>query len=44
MDKIEKRIARCLCLQILYANNTSGNTFDDIYINFFKNKNIDFKG
>jgi len=42
MDKIEKRIARCLCLQILYANNTSGNTFDDIYINFFKNKNIDF--
>jgi len=43
MDKQEKRISRCLCLQILYANNSSGNEFKDVFSNFFKNKNKEFE-
>ena len=40
MNKEEKRIARCACLKILYANSSSGNLFSDVLSNFF-NKNKD---
>ena len=43
MDKQEKRISRCLCLQILYANNTSGSEFEDVFDNFFEENNKDFE-
>ena len=43
MDKEEKRISRCLCLQILYANNSSGSSFEDILENFFEKENKDFE-
>ena len=35
MNKEEKRIARCACLKILYANTSSGNVFKDVFKNFF---------
>jgi len=35
MNKEEKRIARCTCLKILYANSRSGNLFKDVLANFF---------
>ena len=40
MNKDEKRIARCACLKILYANSSSGNLFSDVLGNFF-NENKD---
>jgi len=43
MDKEEKRISRCLCLQILYANNSSGSSFEDVLENFFEKENKDFE-
>ena len=33
MNKEEKRIARCACLKILYANTSSGNLFKDVLSN-----------
>jgi len=38
MNKEEKRIARCACLKILYANSSSGNLFSDVLKNFFTDK------
>jgi len=38
MNKEEKRIARCACLKILYANSSSGNVFKDVLDNFFTDK------
>ena len=35
MNKEQKRIARCACLKILYANSSSGNIFSDVLDNFF---------
>ena len=35
MNKEQKRIARCACLKILYANSSSGNIFADVLDNFF---------
>ena len=34
MNKEQKRVARCVCLKILYANSSSGVLFDDILENF----------
>ena len=42
MDKKEKRISRCLCLKILYANSFSESSFKDLFNNFFNKKNKDF--
>jgi len=46
MNKKQKRSARCLCVQLLYSSELSGNVTDDdinqIVINFFKNKDEDF--
>ena len=45
MNKEEKRIARCACLKILYANTSSGNLFKDVFNNFFsfsKNNSEEF--
>ena len=39
MNKEEKRNARCLCLEILYANSYSGNSFKDVLKNFFNQNN-----
>ena len=39
MNKTEKRIARCLCLEILYAHASTGSNFTDILDNFFTKKN-----
>ena len=41
MDKIHKRLARTLCLKILFAQSFSDNTFDDLINNFFKKKDTD---
>ena len=41
MDKIHKRLARSLCLKVLFANSFSANNFDDIIKNFFKKKDLD---
>ena len=38
MDKKEKRISRCLCLEILYANTYSNNNFEEVLENFFNEK------
>ena len=35
MNKEEKRIARCTCLKILYANTSSDNSFKEVLDNFF---------
>ena len=45
MNKEEKRNARCLCLEILYANSYSGNSFKDVFKNFFNQNNniLDYK-
>ena len=34
MNKEEKRVARCVCLKILYANSSTGILFDEILNNF----------
>ena len=39
MNKTEKRMARCLCLEILYAHASTGSNFTDILDNFFTKKN-----
>ena len=41
MNKEEKRIARCVCLKILYANTSSGNLFKDVLDNFFSKNNTE---
>ena len=43
MDKKHKRLARSLCLQILFANSFSNNSFKKLADNFFKNKDIDLQ-
>ena len=35
MDRIKKRQSRGLCLQLLFANNFSENTFNELLSNFF---------
>ena len=42
LAKKEKRISRCLCLKILYANSFSESSFKDLFNNFFNKKNKDF--
>jgi N utilization substance protein B len=41
MDKNHKRLARILCLKILFAHNFSDNSFNDLVNNFFKKKDLD---
>ena len=41
MDKKHKRLARSLCLQILFANSFSSNSFEELSDNFFKNNDTD---
>ena len=41
MDKKHKRLARSLCLQILFANSFSSNSFKELANNFFKNNDTD---
>ena len=41
MDKNDKRLARILCLKILFAHNFSDNSFNDLVNNFFKKKDLD---
>tara|TARA_B100000401_G_C52692049_1_gene664963 strand:- start:555 stop:995 length:441 start_codon:yes stop_codon:yes gene_type:complete len=41
MDKKHKRLARILCLKILFAHNFSDNSFNDLVNNFFKKKDLD---
>ena len=41
MDKTHKRLARSLCLKVLFAHSFSANNFDDIIKNFFKKKDLD---
>ena len=41
MDKKHKRLARSLCLQILFANSFSNNSFEELASNFFKNDDTD---
>jgi len=41
MDKTHKRLARILCLKILFAHNFSDNSFNDLVNNFFKKKDVD---
>ena len=41
MDKNHKRLARILCLKILFAHNFSDNSFNDLVNNFFKEKDLD---
>ena len=41
MDKKHKRLARSLCLQILFANSFSSNSFGELSDNFFKNNDTD---
>ena len=41
MNKEQKRVARCVCLKILYANNSSGILFDEILDNFNDNEALE---
>ena len=41
MDRVHKRLARSLCLKILFANNFSNNDFKELINNFFKQKDPD---
>ena len=41
MDKKSKRLARNLCLQILFANDFSDNSFEELIDNFFTKNDID---
>ena len=41
MDKSQKRECRKLCLQILFANNFSENKFDELFDNFFLQRDAD---
>ena len=41
MDKKHKRLARSLCLQILFANSFSNNSFQELSENFFKKNDVD---
>ena len=41
MDKKHKRLARSLCLQILFANSFLSNSFGELLDNFFKNNDTD---
>ena len=43
MDKKHKRLARSLCLQILFANNFSKNTFENLIDNFFNSDDADLE-
>jgi len=43
MNKEEKRIARCTCLKILYANISSDNSFKEVLDNFFNLTDNDSK-
>ena len=43
MNKQEKREARNLCLQILFANNFSDYDFDDLFSNFYIDEDSDIK-
>ena len=43
MDKKHKREARNLCLQILFANNFSDSDFDNLFSNFYLNKDNDLE-
>ena len=39
MNKHKKRLSRCLCLQILYANEISNININDVIENFFNDSN-----
>ena len=41
MDKSQKRESRGLCLQILFANNFLENKFDELFDNFFLQRDAD---
>ena len=41
MNKEQKRVARCVCLKILYANSSSGVLFNDILDNFNDNEALE---
>ena len=43
MDRIKKRQSRGLCLQLLFANNFSENTFDQLLSNFFSDIDKDIE-
>ena len=43
MDKEHKREARNLCLQILFANNFSNSDFENLFSNFYLNKDNDLE-
>ena len=41
MNKEQKRVARCVCLKILYANSSSGVLFNEILDNFNDNEALE---
>ena len=41
MNKEQKRVARCVCLKILYANSSSGILFNEILDNFKDNEALE---
>ena len=41
MNKEQKRVARCVCLKILYANSSSGVLFNEILNNFNDNEALE---
>ena len=41
MNKEQKRVARCVCLKILYANSSSGILFNEILNNFNDNEALE---
>lgn len=41
MDKTHKRLARSLCLKVLFAHSFSNNKFNDLIDNFFKKQDVD---
>ena len=41
MNKEQKRVARCVCLKILYANSSSGILFNEILDNFNDNEALE---
>ena len=43
MDKKHKREARSLCLQILFANNFSDSSFDNLFSNFYLSQDNDLE-
>ena len=41
MNKEQKRVARCVCLKILYANSSSGILFNEVLDNFNDNEALE---